>query len=193
MVVDSHTPRGLQMNCGVWRVSVDDFATDAAAAFAHLRRLTTVKGDRLAIMGFSFGAMTGLRVGSAEVQKRLGIEGLRAIVAYYPQCETRSSDTRLIRNADNIMRDHVTPTIAFFGAADDETPPVQCTSRMDPLKAQGRPIDYKVYPDTTHSFDGAMWGLQGKRIGGYLYRYNPEATEDSWALARTFLDRELRK
>jgi dienelactone hydrolase len=192
LVIDSHTPRGLQVNCDVWKVSVEDFLVDAAAAFAYLRKQTIVNGNALALMGFSFGAMTGLRVASADVQKRLGIEGLRAVVAYYPQCETASSDPRLIRNADNLKRDHVTPTIAFFGAIDDETPPKQCTSRMDNLKAQGAPIDYKVYPDTTHSFDNFGWGTEGKKIGRYFYRYNPAATDDSWALARIFLDRELK-
>ena len=190
LIVDSNSPRNVSDNClpaNAAVISLDTVAGDAAAALAHLRTLSWVRSDRIAVMGFSFGAMASLRLAGAAYQERLasGANGLRAVIAFYPNC------------AGNLSGDVVAPTWLFLGAIDTEAPPALCTTIADQLKARGHPIDYKLYPNTTHAFDYAVFGLQGREIyhgtrGPFLYRYNPEATEDAWRVTQDFLNRRLR-
>jgi dienelactone hydrolase len=201
LIVDSLGPRNVSSNCqGADAViSVDAVAADAAAALAHLRTLRFVAGDRLAVMGFSFGAMAALRLSGAAYQRRLTppLDGLRAVIFFYGTCGTRSPNPKVQATTNNLADDIVTPTLMFLGALDTESPPHFCTSKADRLKSLGQPIQYKLYPDTTHAFDESRWGTEGRTMhhgkrGPFLYRYNPEATEDAWRETRTFFDRHLR-
>lgn len=65
------------------------------------------------------------------------------------------------------------------------------------MAARGQPIQYKVYPNTTHGFDSPGAGLQGRQIyhgtrGPFLYRYNPDATEDAWREVEALFNRHLK-
>jgi len=72
LLVDSFTPRGAGVVCDNWNVSVDEVAADALAAAAHLRKLPFVDGSRIGVVGFSYGAMAGLRLASEGYVKRQG-------------------------------------------------------------------------------------------------------------------------
>jgi dienelactone hydrolase len=201
LVVDSNTPRNVSNNCqgAASLISVDAVAGDGAAALAHLRTLPFVDGDRLGIMGFSFGAMASARLAGQAYQKRIegGVPGLRAVVFFYGACGTDSPLPHVQASTNNLPDDVVTPTLLFLGALDTETPPQFCARKADWLRARGQPISYKLYPETTHSFDSQRWGTQGRQIfhgarGPFLYRYNPEATEDAWRETQAFFDRYLR-
>jgi dienelactone hydrolase len=200
LIVDSNTPRGVTSNCqGAYApVTLDDVAGDASAALAHLRTLAFVQRDRLGVIGFSWGAMASIRLAGASYQQRLvhGAEGLRAIASFYPGCGSDSPNPAAqatYKWGDDI----ITPVMLLLGAIDDESPPQFCTGKADRLRARGQPILYKVYANTTHSFDSPIWGLQGREIrhgtrGPFLYRYNPDATEDAWHEVRALFDRHLK-
>jgi dienelactone hydrolase len=197
LLVETNTARGTLSNCvRPPVVRYDEQLADAVAAVVHLRTLSFVQRDRIGVAGFSFGGGVALRMASAAHQGYMGLEpgSLRVVASFYPWCNEsgREWDTRGIPT-DGLAPDIVTPTMIFIGADDDETPARACSERADRLRAQGRPISYKVYPETTHAFDGPEFGIQGRRMPrGYFYRYNPVATEDAWRELRTLFARELK-
>ena len=54
--------------------------------------------DRLALMGFSYGAMASLRLAGGAYQQRVqgGVPGLRAIAFFYGTCGTDSPNAAAI-------------------------------------------------------------------------------------------------
>ena len=201
LIVDSFTPRGVSDNCRpAWEatVSLDVANADVAAGLAHLRALPYVKGDSLGIAGFSFGAIATIKLASASYQRWVpgGVQGLKAIAFFYGACSTSSRDPSA-QAAYSWADDVVIPVAAFLGEIDDEAPARPCAESAERLKARGKDVTYRVYPKTTHSFDSRVWGTQGRSIyhgarGPFLYRYNPEATEESWRDMKALFDRELK-
>lgn len=198
LLVESNTARGSPNNCSnPPPIKYDQQVVDAGVALEHLRRLPIVDRNRLGVMGLSFGAGVGLRMASESYQRALpyGADGLRAVASFYPWCARagRGFDSRDIFT-EGLPSDIVTPTIMFLGAIDDETLPRPCTERADRMKAEGKPINYKLYPDTTHSFDSREIGLAGRTVRGrFFYRYNPAATEDAWRELKDFFGRNLKR
>lgn len=199
LVVDSNEPRGVTNNCipipgRPSAVSVADVAADAFAALAHLRRLPFVDGDRVGVMGFSYGAMAALRTASASYARG---GRFRAAVAFYPQCTGDHPIPYVRENLNNLYNDIVTPLLILMGELDDETPPSTCVPMAEKLRKAGKPVAWKVYPGTTHAFDVAAFGLQpfishaGIR-GTFVYKYNPEATEDAAREVRALFARHLK-
>ncbi|HWG06402.1 MAG TPA: dienelactone hydrolase family protein, partial [Beijerinckiaceae bacterium] len=45
------------------------------------------------------------------------------------------------------------PVLILVGELDDWTPAAPCRQMVDAARAQGEPIDIKVYPGARHSFD----------------------------------------
>jgi len=199
LMVNSHLPRRVGNNCQgpLSAVSIDDVAADAAHAIAYLRSRADVRGDRIAIMGFSQGAMVGLRLTSAAYQARikLGVRGLKAVVAYYPKCTALGMLYPSLMS-ENLRFDLKSPTLMFLGRKDDDTPWQQCANPADRMIAAGRPLRYKIYENATHAFDSRYNGAgryvtHGSR-GQFFYRYDEAATRNSWRRARAFLDLHLK-
>lgn len=196
LLVESNTARGITRNCSNQpAIKLDQQMVDAAAALEHLRRLTIVMGDRLAVLGFSFGGMVALRMASATYQKDMafGPRGLKAVASFYPWCDRngRGYDSRDIVT-DGIPPDIVTPTMLFAGGKDDESLPQPCIENVERVRSRGRPISLKLYPNATHGFDMRNYGLEGRRNPqGYFYRYDPDATANSWREVNAFFAREL--
>lgn len=196
LLVETNLARGVVNNCvNPPLIKYDEMIVDAAAALEHLRTLPIVDHNNLGVLGLSFGAGVALRLASASYQKALpyGSSGLRAVAAFYPWCAQsgRAYNSSGIPT-EGLQGDVVTPTMIFIGALDDETLPHWCTDRVDRMKAQGKPIDYKLYPDTTHAFDSRENGLAGRTVRGrYFYRYNPVATEDAWREVKALFEREM--
>ena len=196
LVVDSFTPRGERIVCGSWRVSVNDVAADAFAALARLRTLPFVDRDRVAVMGFSYGAMATLRLASEGYRKwtHADVRGFRAAVALYPYCTPPSPNLPpdVVERLDNLRDDTTTPLLILIGGADDESPAALCSTRVGQLQRRGEPVAIKVYPGVTHAFDYASLGDRPFTTPrGFTYRYNREATEDAAQVSRAFLDRHL--
>lgn len=200
LVVDSNSPRGAQDNCGIHKVAmVWEVTDDAFAALAHLRSLPFVDGNRVGVMGFSYGAMAALRTASASyVKRRFRAAGFQAVVAFYPGCTGYHSNPQVHENLNNLYDDINTPLLMLLGELDDETPPGTCVDKAKPLRDRGLPVFWKVYPGTTHAFDLAHLGnrtlireVPGR--GKFTYRYNPEATEDAWKEASAFLGQHVKR
>jgi len=196
LVVDSFGPRGVESVCGTEAVPVDQVADDAFAALAHLRSLPSIDGDRVAVVGFSWGAMAGLRTASAASVRSSGAPGFRAVVAFYPWCQDSHPNARVQALRTHLYPDVVTPTLILVGSADDETPAAQCEQAVDTVRRAGKPVAIKVYPGATHVFDGVAFGDKPfvNSYGGrrFVYRYDPAATADAEKEMKDFLARRLR-
>jgi len=196
LLVESNTPRGVPTNCvRPPPVRYDEQMADAIAALGHLRTMPLVQRERIAVVGFSFGAGVALRMASTRYQQQMVAEAasLRAVASFYPWCNTSGSEfhSRGMRT-EGLPSDIATPTMIFTGADDDETLASWCTERVDRLQTVGRPISYKLYSGTTHAYDSRENGIHGRRVPrGFFYRYSPGATEESWQELRAFLRRHL--
>ncbi len=147
---------------------------DAIGANRHLRTLLFVDGSRIAIMGWSFGAMTALAAvdkltGSVNFQDRFA-----AAVAFYPGCEASG--------------DFFAPALVLIGELDDEVRPSKCRLMLHDKPDGSAPIELKIYPDSYHKFDAP--GVP-KFIEGHFYKYNAAATADAKARVQAFLGKHL--
>jgi len=198
LVLDSFTPRGQKSVCGNWRVSLDEVAADAFAALEHLRTRPFVDGQRIGVMGFSYGAMATLRLTSASYRGAGHPRGASfgAAVALYPYCTDRRPslppDAR--DRLNNLYDDVDTPLLILVAGADDQAPPASCTEKAEALGRAGRPVSFKLYQGAPHAFDMTNMGTTGRRDAqGHFYRYDPGVTADAAKVSLEFLDRHLPK
>jgi dienelactone hydrolase len=183
LVLDSLGPRRVDSVCyaAIGGVNPPRGVRDALQAAEHLRKFPYVDRDRIAFVGFSWGAMVGLLAsGEAWGNALKAGERFRAVVAFYPACyELRPPSGRPYQ----IVRSDIdTPVLVLMGDMDTETPPQDCISRLEPLKAAGKPVDWHIYPGATHCWD--CQDLDRLRKTDFLghdveYRYNRDVTKDS--------------
>ena len=194
LVVDHLGPRHVSSNRN-FGVSVTEYAQDDVAAMRHLRSMPFVDGKRIVQMGFSYGAMAGLREASEGFRaKHLGGERFAAIISVYPWCNQQGG--RAYQDHQwNFYNDTDIPLLVLLGADDDEADPRSCIDKAKKNAAKGMPVEFTVFPGTTHAFDHSWMGdkpVVTKR--GSLtvtHRYNPESVEATWKLTLDFLARRL--
>ncbi len=188
-------------------------ALDAYGALAFLRSRPEVDGERIGIMGGSHGGWTTLasmyepvRADDPLVEAKR--HGFAAAIALYPLC-TAPFGTWAVQRANGAIGPAVghsgiykpiAPVLILIGEKDDWTPARPCQWLVETAKAQGYPIDIKVYPDAYHSFDshsrlffnpqrtnGNNASGRGATTGG-----NPTAWADAKEQVRTFFARHLK-
>lgn len=178
LLVDSFSQRGISNVCapGSPGPTMSQVGRDALAALDHLRSLPFVDGRRIAVVGWSYGGGAVLNL-AAYQPTLLGMREpdrlFHAAVAFYPPCMTLSQLTM--------------PTLMLMGAADDWTPPQNCVTSGQRLRAKGEPIDWVVYPGAFHSFDRAEFGTQTIRYMGKTSKYDGLAAADAEVRVRRFL------
>lgn len=167
---------------------------DAFQAADHLRRLDYVDRDRVALAGYSWGAMVGLLASSRGWGDALADGArFRAVVSMYPGCFTLRPPRGL---PYEVARDDIDqPLLVLMGGQDTETPPRDCLDRLEPLRTAGAPVELHLYPDATHCWDCrqldgfSKTDFRGNRVN---YRYSDEVTRDSEARMFDFLERRMR-
>lgn len=196
LVVDHLGPRRVETNCANFSVSVTEYAQDDLAAMRHLRTLPFVDGKRIAQMGLSYGAMAGLREASAGFRaKHLGGERFAAIISAYPWCNQQGGP-RYMEHQWNFYDDTDIPLLVLLGADDDDADPRSCIDKAKQNAAKGMPVEFVVFPGTTHAFDNSLMGdkpvvIQQGREKTVTHRYNKQAVEEAWRLILAFLARHL--
>jgi dienelactone hydrolase len=195
LIVDHLGPRNKSTNTD-FSVSVTEYAQDDVAAMRHLRSLPFVDGKRIVQMGFSYGAMAGLREASKGFrEKHLGGERFAAIVSVYPWCNQQGGRKGYFDHQWNFYDDTDIPLLVLVGADDDEADPRSCIDQAKKNAARGMPVELTVFPGTTHAFDHSWMGdkpvvtQQGART--ITHRYNRESVEATWKLTLDFLARRL--
>lgn len=195
LVIDHLGPRSLRNNCVPdIRVSVTEFAQDTVAGMKHLRTLPFVDGRKIALMGFSYGAMAALRAASASFRaKYLGGERFSAVVAMYPWCNEfagRGGDHQF-----NFYDDTDIPLLLILGQDDDDSPPDSCIRQARANAEKGLPVTWRLYPKTTHAFDLSQLGdkpyrfWQGNKT--VTYRYNANTVDEAWRESLALFARHL--
>jgi dienelactone hydrolase len=178
VLVDSHGPRHMAESC-TGASAAGDRIWDALGALRHLRSLPYVAGHRIGVMGWSEGGAVALRASSDRLADHVLKEpGFRATIAFYPGC------------GGNLSTDTTAAVLLLLGEKDDWTSPIPCVQIATELQQASRPVEYVVYPNTTHGFDQS-WMRGDVTYLGHLMRYDPVATGDALTRIRSFLQRHL--
>ncbi|MBM3554866.1 MAG: prolyl oligopeptidase [Alphaproteobacteria bacterium] len=201
-VLDSLSQRNASggVNCSLpFRVGPGHGATDAFHALEHLATQPYVDANRVAMFGLSWGAMTSLLAARKDFQEGLPRKrrdlNFRAIASVYPHCLTPG--IRVPNGTVDIEflgQDTNRPLLVLMGALDEETPPKFCLPRLESLKAKSAPVEWHVFPGTTHGWDQARsHGYRAQTLSGgsHTYQYSSESTQASQKMVLDFLKRVL--
>jgi dienelactone hydrolase len=167
LLPDSFTQRGLRQICTVHDRTIfpKDRADDVAASVEWLSKKSYIDTNRLALMGWSHGAMTTLwavRSGFMDSAPQF-----KTAIAFYPGCR------EIAKLADWKPR---VPLTVLIGASDDWTQPGPCREL-----AQRTGFKFIEYPDAYHGFDApnskvrTRKGLGAVKGGEAHVGTNPEA------------------
>jgi dienelactone hydrolase len=184
LLVDSLGPRGATTVCYGPTAGVNLFrgARDALQAAEHLRHQPYVDKERIALVGFSWGAMVGLLASSQHYVEALKAgPGFRAVASFYPGC-FRISPPNGRPPYEIVNADIALPLLVLMGEADTETPAAECVDRLEAIKKAGAPIEWHVYPETTHCWDcKQLDGFSKIDVRGHyvVYRFQQSVTDDS--------------
>ena len=133
---------------------------DGYHALELLSKHPRIDPARIGCLGISLGARGCLYLNVKRFQKMWGTPGLdyAASVPMYPPCNATFKDDDEI--TDTPIRIHV-------GELDTYFPVDSCINYVARLKAKGKDVDIKVYPDTHHGFEGKIGGKKTWKVRGY--------------------------
>ena len=181
--VNSFKARSLKRVCGGGVFESGERVPDVLAALAYLRTLPEVRGDRIAVMGWSHGAgaaLAALTAAPADPE-----QGFRAAIAFYPGCrQLKPWSTK-------------TPALLLLGELDDWTSAGPCQALAAREARAGLEVSAVTYPGAYHNFDNLLLGPKKRRAAdalggrGATLQYNPAAADDSLVRVRIFLARHL--
>jgi dienelactone hydrolase len=195
-IVDSMGPRGIESLCFGPKGGVNFMrgARDALLAAKHLEKFDFVDKQRMAHAGYSWGAMVSLALSGKTWGTALG-DGTRfaAAVSFYPGCFTLRPPTGPAYELLNPDVDR--PLLVLMGDLDTETPPSDCVPKLEAAKSTGGPVQWHVYPETTHCWDCKnlhnfnKTDSRGTRV---TYLYSSKVTQDSEQRMFDFLETEMK-
>ena len=193
LVIDSLSSRGGRPVCmgAQGGVTFPRGVRDAFQAAAHLHQFEFVDKERIALAGFSWGAMVAVFASRDTWAARLS-PGPRfaAAVAFYPSCTPVRPPSG---NAYEVVSTDIDrPLLVLMGEKDVETPPVECVPKLEAAKASAAPVEWHVYPDKTHCWDCRnLDGVSKVDIRGthVVYHYDKNITSDSGRRMFEFFDK----
>jgi dienelactone hydrolase len=179
LTVDSFGTRGITSAC---TGPPPPTLYDAYCALNFIVGQSSVDPSRVAVMGFSQGAMLALLAVERGEIERSSREKFRAAIGFYPPCL-------------GLKGNMTVPTLILIGELDDWTPANECRNLAEGRddwgvsreKAQGIPIELTVYPGAYHDFDVPHFRTPEKLLGHHL-EFNEEARDRSVDAVRKFLD-----
>lgn len=146
---------------------------DAYGALAYLRTRRGVIPDRVALQGWSNGAMTALVTMSDAapgIAAPTPSTGFRAALALYPGCRMDAVKARYVPYA---------PILMLLASNDEEVAPAPCEQLAARTRAAGGPLELVIYEGAEHSFDDPAPIRQSREP-------NRRATEDAMIRAARF-------
>jgi dienelactone hydrolase len=195
LLIDSLGPRNVETVCTGPRggLNFPRGVKDALQAAEHLRKFDFVDKKRIALAGYSWGAMVGVLASRRPWGTTLSSgERFAAVVSFYPGCFTIRPPTGAPYEIVNTDIDR--PLLVLMGEKDSETPPAECVPKLEAARAAGAPVEWHVYPGLTHCWDCENLNGFSKvdfRGSQVVYRYDRSATEDSARRMFDFLQRTL--
>jgi dienelactone hydrolase len=146
-ILDSFSGRGITSTVSD-QTQLEHLAmmTDLFRAKALLARHPRIDPARIAVMGFSKGAVAAVYSSSARFQKLYDPDGARfaAHIGLYTPCYMRLRDEEKTTGA---------PIRLFHGAPDDWVPVAPCRDYVAQLKRAGADIALTEYPGAWHGYD----------------------------------------
>ncbi len=133
---------------------------DAYSALKLLSSHPRIDPKNIGCIGMSLGARGCLYLNVKRFQKMWGTPGMdfAASVPMYPPCNVMFKDDDEI--TDTPIRIHVGDLDTYF-------PVDSCVNYVARLKAKGKDVDIKVYPDTHHGFEATISGKKSMKIKGH--------------------------
>ena len=130
---------------------------DGYRALELLSKHPRIDPDKIGCIGMSLGGRGCLYLNVKRFQKMWGTPGLKyaASVPLYPPCNIKFKEDDEI--TDTPIRIHVGEMDTFF-------PVDSCVNYVDLLRAKGKDVEIKVYPNAHHGFDAKMVFRGGKTI-----------------------------
>jgi dienelactone hydrolase len=195
LLVDSLGPRNVESVCFGPRNGVNFFrgTRDALQAAQRLRQQPYVDKGRIALAGFSWGAMVSLLAASQHYVSALKTDpGFAAVASFYPGCFRITPDGR--PPFDLVNPDISKPLLVLMGGADTETPASDCIDKLETIKRGGVPVEWHLYPEVTHCWDcqqldgTSKIDVRGHRVE---YHFRQDITEDSRRRLFEFLNRAM--
>jgi dienelactone hydrolase len=177
LIVDSFTTRGIRISCSGQTPALDR-VMDAYGGLAFLAGLPFVDPERIAVVGYSQGAMTALSAVALEGVRTLFDRQFKAAVAYYPLCAGRDGNVAV-------------PTVILIGEKDDWTPASECTRMMAMRTGAGADVKLVVYPDAYHGFNGRSLRERPRTLLGHHLEYNEAADDAAWHEMTSLLARTI--
>lgn len=192
LVLDHFDQRGIDSVCSSPKGGLN-FARgvrDTLQAADHLRKFDFVDPNRIALVGYSWGAMNAIFASGKHWGDTLSTgKRFDAAVSHYPGCA-------LIRPASGPPYEVVNPDIdkpllVLMAQLDTETPAEECSIRLEAAKLAGAPIQWHVYPEAYHCWDCknlhnfSKTNAQGTKI---TYKFDEAVTSDAIERMFRFLD-----
>jgi dienelactone hydrolase len=146
-VTDSFTGRGITNTItDQAQLSSYTMMNDAFAALAVLAKHPRIDPDKIAVMGFSKGAIPSLYASMDRFQHAYAPEGasFAAYIGFYTPCNTAMIGDEKVS---------AKPIRLYHGIADDWVPVGPCRDYVARLKKAGANIDLVEYPGAYHAFD----------------------------------------
>ena len=196
LLIDFMGPRGAQQVCQGPQAGVTLGRTvkDSYQAADYLRKLPYVNPAKVAMVGYSQGALIALFNNSKSFREEFRqARGFDAYVSFYPPCRIMSIGPNRFFN-DVVQKDIEKPHLFLLGGADNEAPASDCEALLAPIKASGKPVQVHTYAAETHCWDCKSLNGFSKPglLGTVMYTYSESATIDSFARTKAFLAESLR-
>ena len=184
---DSFRSRGVEQICterlSSRSVHVTDRVNDVIAAAAYLRGRPDVDPERIALLGWSHGAMTTLSsINTRDPRVAAQRPYFKTAIAFYPGCR----ETLEAKEGYSLAL----PLKMLIGGRDNWTAPGPCIDLAKKLEVVHEPIAITVYPDAYHGFDEPGTGPhQRYDVPGLTLTVgaNPSAREDAYEKVKFYL------
>jgi dienelactone hydrolase len=163
LAVDSFGLRDIAHRCTAETAWPADRVMDAYGALHYLAGLPFVDADRVAVLGFSQGAMIALSAVQLGGIETLFDRHFSAAIAYYPYCGEQN---------------FAVPTLILIGELDDWTPATACQAMMERRSSEGAAVRLVVYPGAWHAFNFPR--PAPTTAFGHRLEYNEVAAHSAW-------------
>lgn len=145
---------------------------DVNAALAHIQSQSTVRTDRIGIMGFCMGGRVSLMMAAVN-------PAFKASVPFYPGNSLAPRPDG--PSAFDRLKDVSCPILGFFGAEDQNPSPEDMQKLDEELTRLGKPHQFHSMPGAAHNF----MGFNNPQT------YRVSAATTAWPLALAFLQEHL--
>jgi dienelactone hydrolase len=183
--LDSFTGRGISNDCGIWAVSPGDRGHDAMAAAYVLAERLDVRGDRIAMIGWSHGGNGAIHAArdfpsNQPLREQLASRRgkLAASASLYPGGCTNPEHGRAI-----------VPLLVLAGSQDDFSDGGASCVAMAKAQQENSLLTVKIYPGVYHGFDNP--GIAGYSWIGHMIKYDAAAIADARARVSEFFRKYL--